>query len=109
MTPLSGISSVAQVAKIQNAFDAMSTKQLDQTAKPQDPQGFGELLQHFVKQTNAEQASADATIESFVTGKTDNIQQVVMAMARADLSFQFFMEVRNKIIDSYNELMRMQF
>jgi flagellar hook-basal body complex protein FliE len=34
---------------------------------------------------------------------------VVLAVAQADLSFQMFMEIRNKLIDNYNELMRMQF
>ncbi|MEQ1904032.1 MAG: flagellar hook-basal body complex protein FliE [Pirellulaceae bacterium] len=70
---------------------------------------FGDLLQNFVKSTNQDQNAADSIIEAFATGKTDNIQQVVLAMTNADLSFKFFMEIRNKVIDSYNELMRMQF
>ena len=70
---------------------------------------FGDLLQNFVKSTNHDQKAADSIIEAFAAGKTDNIQQVVLAMTNADLSFKFFMEIRNKIIDSYNELMRMQF
>ncbi len=70
---------------------------------------FGDLLQNFVNSTNNDQKVADSIIESFATGNTDNIQQVVLAMTNADLSFKFFMEIRNKVIDSYNELMRMQF
>jgi flagellar hook-basal body complex protein FliE len=70
---------------------------------------FGDLLQNFLKSTNQDQKAADSVIEAFATGKTDNIQQVVLAMTNADLSFKFFMEIRNKVIDSYNELMRMQF
>jgi flagellar hook-basal body complex protein FliE len=72
-------------------------------------QGFGKLVEGLVQQTNQAQLSSDKAIQQLVTGKTDNVQQVVMAVANAEMSFQLFMEIRNKLIDSYNELMRMQF
>lgn len=77
--------------------------------KPSGDQGFGKLVDGLVQQTNQAQLSSDKAIEDLVTGKTDNVQQVVMAVANAEMSFQLFMELRNKLIDSYNELMRMQF
>jgi flagellar hook-basal body complex protein FliE len=67
------------------------------------------LVDNFVSQTNEAQVSSDQAIEDLVHGRTDNVEQVVLAVANAELSFQMFMEVRNKLIDSYNELMRMQF
>ena len=82
----------------------------NQTAAPKPGGGkFSELVENFVAQTNEAQVSSDQAIDDLITGKTDNIQQVVMAVANAELSFQLFMEIRNKLIDSYNELMRMQF
>ena len=66
-------------------------------------------LENFVSQTNESQVSSDQAINDLVQGKTDNVEQVVLAVANAELSFQMFMEIRNKLIDSYNELMRMQF
>ena len=71
--------------------------------------GFSKLVDNFVSQTNEAQVSSDQAIEDLVHGRTDNVEQVVLAVANAELSFQMFMEVRNKLIDSYNELMRMQF
>ena len=71
--------------------------------------GLAELVDGFVKQTNEAQISSDTAITDLLEGKTDNVQQVVMAVANAEMSFQLFMEIRNKLIDSYNELMRMQF
>lgn len=73
------------------------------------PAGFGNLFQQLLSQTNNEQHVADNAIQDFVENKNTNIQQVVMAVAQAEMSFQFFMEVRNQLIDSYSELMRMQF
>lgn len=70
---------------------------------------FGDLVTQFVGQTNHQQLQADASIQELVRGESNDVQKVVMAVAQADLSFQLFMEIRNKLIDSYNELMRMQF
>ena len=66
---------------------------------------FEQLLSH----ANEDQLRSDKAIGDLVTGKNDNIQQVVMQVAKSEMSFQLFMEVRNQLIESYNELMRMQF
>lgn len=79
------------------------------TAQGAEKSGFSDLVGQFVEQTNSSQLDSTQSITDLVEGRTDNIQQVVLAVANAELSFQFFMEVRNKLIDSYNELMRMQF
>ena len=71
--------------------------------------GFSELVDKFVSDTNQSQVASDQAIDDLVHGRTDNVQQVVMAVANAELSFQLFMEIRNKLIDAYTELMRMQF
>lgn len=71
--------------------------------------GIGHSFSEFVRNTNQQQTQADQAVQQLVEGKTDNVQQVVLAMAQAEMSFQLFMEVRNKLTDTYNELMRMQF
>lgn len=103
MTPIPPTSSVPSIGKIANTPGALKTD------TPADSKGFSQLIDHFVKSTNETQVTSDQSIQDLVTGKTDNVQQVVMAVANAEMSFQLFMEVRNKLIDSYNELMRMQF
>jgi flagellar hook-basal body complex protein FliE len=70
---------------------------------------FGELISNFVENTNKDQQASGQAIDDLVSGKTDNMQDVVMAVANAEMSFQFFMEIRNKVIDAWTELMRMQF
>ena len=67
------------------------------------------LFANILKSTNQDQIQSESAVQDLVTGKTDDIQQVVMAVTKAELSFQLFMEIRNHLIDSYNELMRMQF
>lgn len=60
-------------------------------------------------QANEDQIRSDQAIEGLISGETQDVQQVVMEVVKAEMSFQVFMEVRNQIVDSYNELMRMQF
>ena len=78
-------------------------------SKTGDDGGVGKLFSNFIEQTNETQVESDRAINDLVLGKTDNVQQVIMAVANAEMSFQLFMEIRNKLIESYNELMRMQF
>lgn len=107
MLSVSAAQSVSQINNLQGLSSHTATQ--GTTAKIDGNLGFGDLVQKFIQQTNAQQAISDAAIDSFVTGKSDNIQQVVLAIAEAEMSFQFFMEVRNKVIESYNELLRLQF
>ena len=101
------IGSAASIPAIQNLPGVGAGAKTNNTNGA--PGGFSELVENFVQQTNEAQVTSDHSVEDFVSGKSDNVQQVVMAVANAEMSFQLFMEVRNKLIDSYNELMRMQF
>jgi len=113
MNPIAATSAIGQIGQLQDATKVGSLTPLTTsgggTGKATSPGGFADLVSHFVEQTNSDQISAESAIQDFATGKNDNVQQVVLAMTNADMSFQLFMEIRNHIIDSYNELMRMQF
>ena len=71
--------------------------------------GNANLFEDILAQTNMDQKASDQAVKDLVSGNTDSVQEVVMSVAKAEMSFQMFMEIRNKLIESYNELMRMQF
>ena len=71
--------------------------------------GDRNLFLDLMARANADQVRSDQAIQSLVAGETQDVQQVVMEVVKAEMSFQIFMEVRNQIVESYNELMRMQF
>jgi flagellar hook-basal body complex protein FliE len=73
------------------------------------PNSFGDMVSNFVQQTNQDQVQSDQAVSDLLQGKTDNVQDVVLAAAKAEMSFQLFMEIRNRLISAYNDLMRMQF
>ncbi|MDL2227102.1 flagellar hook-basal body complex protein FliE, partial [Deltaproteobacteria bacterium OttesenSCG-928-M10] len=56
---------------------------------------------------NLQQNSATAQ-EELATGRNGNIHETLIAMSKADVSFRMIMQVRNKIISAYQEVMRMQ-
>jgi flagellar hook-basal body complex protein FliE len=79
-----------------------------------DPQGapsgmsFGETLQDLLADTNRMQVEANRAVEGFVTGDVADVHDVMIAMTKADISFRLMLEVRNRLVEAYQEVMRMQ-
>ena len=69
---------------------------------------FRKMLQTSIAEVNQLQNAADHSIEQLVAGRSRNLHKTMIAMEKADISFRLMMEVRNKIIEAYNEVMRMQ-
>ena len=69
---------------------------------------FGSTLADALGRVDATQKAADAQVGAFVAGETENVHGVMIAMNQAELHFQLLTEVRNKLLDGYQELMRMQ-
>ncbi|HHU90014.1 MAG TPA: flagellar hook-basal body complex protein FliE [Clostridiaceae bacterium] len=75
---------------------------------PDQSISFKDIMMDALNNVNAlEQESAGIT-EDFISGRTDNIHSVLIAAEKASISLQFIMEVRNKVIEAYQEIMRMQ-
>jgi len=73
------------------------------------PQGhFASLVQHYVDSTNTQQLDASKAAIELATGKSQNISETMVALQQADVSFQMMLGVRNKLVEAYREVMRMQ-
>ena len=69
---------------------------------------FENFLKDALENLNNSEKTASSLANDFALGKTDNIHQVVIASEAANIQLQLAMQVRNKVIDAYNEIMRMQ-
>ncbi len=69
---------------------------------------FKETVSNYVNEVNNLQLKAGESIENFATGKVENVHEVMIAMSKAEVSFKFMMETRNKLVDAYKEIMKMQ-
>ena len=69
---------------------------------------FKDMLEGYLDQVNKLQLQADRAVVDLASGKTDNLPQLVAAVSEADLSFRLMMGVRDKLVEAYKEIMRMQ-
>lgn len=76
------------------------------TAASQAP--FQQLLGDAIDKTRQLQNHADFKTTGLLTGEVEDLHEVMIAMQKADLAFQLTMQVRNKVVEAYQEIMRMQ-
>ncbi len=69
---------------------------------------FAETLKDAVNNVNQLQKTADVQMQKLATGKAENIPDVLIAAEQADIALKLMVQVRNKIIDAYHEIMKMQ-
>ena len=73
-----------------------------------DPSFAETLTSPRLDKVNDLQKEADAAIQDFVSGETRNITETMIAVNKADLAFRLTMQVRNKIVEAYQEVLRTQ-
>ncbi len=69
---------------------------------------FGDLLKQALQEVNQASAQAEDEARNLMTGESADMHTAMLAVQKADLSFQMMMAVRSKLIDAYREVMRMQ-
>ncbi|MCA9173339.1 MAG: flagellar hook-basal body complex protein FliE [Planctomycetales bacterium] len=72
------------------------------------PAAFGQLMTELLGEVNQQQLDADDLALQLSTGKTDSVQDVVLSAVKADLSVRMLIEIRNQLVQTYQEVMRMQ-
>ena len=76
---------------------------------PEDKKSsFLEVLTEGLESVNAAQVQADKMTTNLASGKTENIHETMLAVSHAELSFKLMVQVRNKALEAYQEVMRMQ-
>ncbi len=71
-------------------------------------EGFTQLLGNMVNKVNDLQNQADTAVQKLATGESKGLHEVMISMEKSSISFQFLTQVRNKALDAYHEIMRMQ-
>jgi len=81
---------------------------LEKSAAAGEGKGFGSVLTDAIKEINQLQMDADQAIAKVQIDEAGSIHEAMIALEKADVSFRAMMQVRNKIIEAYQEIMRMQ-
>ena len=87
---------------------AQNLSKTNQAVKSNSQQGFGDVIRGAVDKVNKLEAEADRSIGDLLQGKAD-IHETMIALQKSDMSMRTFLAVRNKVIEAYREVMRMQF
>jgi flagellar hook-basal body complex protein FliE len=70
--------------------------------------GFGDMVKDAVGEVNKLQGNADTLAQKLATGDVQDIHEVMLALSKASSAFGLTVQVRNKAIEAYQEIMRMQ-
>lgn len=71
-------------------------------------QNFGDLFIKQINETNQLQNQADQELQSLMIGESDNLHDVMVAMEEAKIALEMTTQVRNKIVDAYQEIKNIQ-
>ncbi len=69
---------------------------------------FGDMVTGFMKDVNHLQNRSDEAVQKMVAGEVKDVHQVMLAVAEAKVSFSLLLEVRNKAMEAYQEVMKMR-
>ena len=89
--------------KIDNAVGVGQAGSVDGPHK-----SFADTLNDAIGAVDNLQKTSDKAAQNLATGRTDNVADVMIASEKADIALKLMVQVRNKIIDAYQEVMKMQ-
>ncbi|MDD5286048.1 MAG: flagellar hook-basal body complex protein FliE [Desulfuromonadaceae bacterium] len=81
---------------------------LKKSGAPSAVEGAGKFFSELVTKVNDLSVQSDKSIQALASGENKNLHEVMIAMEKASISFQFMSSVRNKALEAYQEVMRMQ-
>jgi len=89
--------------------DAIGRQQNKPAASETKPGGksFGDALESALRGVDQELGAADRTAEAYITGQGGDLHNVMIELEQADLQFRTMLQVRNKLLDAYKDIMRM--
>ena len=98
------------IEQMVNQLRAVASQAAGSAAPASEASGldFSAMLQAAVAEVNNTQQEAKQLSESFAAGDAANLQDVVVSLQKASLSFQTMVQVRNKLVSAYQEVMNMQ-
>jgi flagellar hook-basal body complex protein FliE len=82
--------------------------ELNKVSSSSTAEGAGKFFSELVSKVNDIQIQSDKAIQGLASGENKNLHEVMIAVEKSSISFQFMSQVRNKALEAYQEVMRMQ-
>ena len=81
---------------------------LEEAQPAEETKGFADYLKDALQETNRLQLDSDRWNAALAAGQVDDVSQVVIASQKADIALQLTLQIRNRAVSAYQEIMRMQ-
>ena len=89
------------------ATNAGAQSAKEQSKQTENGMSFAEHLEQTIKDVNQKSQKADRMSMEMATGRSENIHETMLAATQAELSFNLLVQLRNKALEAYTEVMRM--
>ena len=93
---------------VNNPTAAIPGQQSPITPANQTSQSFADFVSTSISQVNSALEQSDVAVEKLHNGEAQNLHDVMIAVEQADISLRMLVQVRNKALQAYDEIMRMQ-
>jgi len=97
-----------KISSIANSINPINNLNNNQTDKTNNDKSFESMLNGAISDVNKQQVEGYNAMNDIATGKVTNLQQAVQQIEEAELSLKLALETKNKAINAYKEVMRMQ-
>jgi flagellar hook-basal body complex protein FliE len=102
------MSNISALSSIQNISAATSVNAASSATSPSSASAFSDLLNQALSSVTSTETAAQNEGLALLTGNNQNIHNVVLSAEKAEIALRLTLQVRNKVLDAYNEIMRMQ-
>lgn len=99
---------VSALPAIDPTAAAVSTSSIASSGSVAPAAGFGQLVSQGLEQVNASLLDSQVDMQRLAAGDVGNLHQVMLKLEESRLSFQLMLQVRNRLLESYQDVMRMQ-
>lgn len=98
------LSPITPIERLPASVPTYSTEQ----TQPTGHDVFGRILDQVLGTAGSADKQANLALEALATGEADDLHSAALAVAQADLSFRLALSIRNRVLDAYQEVMRIQ-
>jgi flagellar hook-basal body complex protein FliE len=91
-----------------NSISQIPQIPLDQAVLSKSSGEFQNILRSAIQEVEKSHTTATDAVRNFLTGEDGELHSTILATQNAELQFNMFMQVRNKVVSAYQEIMRMQ-
>lgn len=98
---------ISKITQLSNVIRPFQRKVEAGVEDVKEAGGFKDLLMNSINKVNDAQLNAEKAVEDYATGKNKNLHEAMLAIESANISMRLMVKTRNKIIEAYQEVMRM--